>query len=332
MTHDIGAEEATASDTPVESKTQEDVPTERKLVVTDRRRYALLIAVLVLGGLAIIAFLILGFRTFNLRLEAARKLDNATTLVQDSDEVVVRIDEVVRAKVEPDLAERARGAIERVDDADKMLVRAVALIDAARLDLNDDEREQADLLKASAVARRTMLEPAPEILDANAEAASALPLAIEGWKSVLEADRLSDDAVASYNKLTKAGVQKSQKLNKQASSVLSTARERFESAETAFPAGPFEDYVKYVEVRIVMNRLSQRSDTKWLDGDITAANKVIGDYNKQDKKAVALAKKLPPSPEKAVSDAYQETTDAVTDEYYEAREKALAADKALREH
>jgi len=332
MTEEIQAEEPSASDASADSNVTEEAFQKRQLVVTDRRRYALLIAVLVLGALSIIAFLVLGFRTFNLRLEAARKLDSATTLVQDSDEVVVSIDEVVRATVEPELAERARGAIDRVDDADRMLARAISLIDAARLDLNDDEREQADLLKASAVARRTMLDPAPEILAANAEAASAMPLVAEGWRNVLEADELSDDAVASYNKLTKAGVQKSQKLNKQASSMLSTARQRFESAETAFPAGPFDDYVDYVEVRLAMNRLSQRSDKEWLDGDITSANKLIGDYNKQDKKAVALAKKLPPSPEQAVSDAYQSATKDVTDEYYDAREIALAADKALREH
>ncbi|HSK47610.1 MAG TPA: hypothetical protein VLA05_06350 [Coriobacteriia bacterium] len=323
------SEETTA---PEESTPVSGQQVERRLVITSPKRHMLLVAILLIGAVAIVAFLLLGYRTFTLRLDAARRLDQATTLVQDSDRVVVEIDSVVRAEMEPELGEKARDAIQRVDDADVMLTRAVQLIDQARPDLNDDEREQADLLKASAVTRQKMLDPAPEILEANASAASALPPATEGWEGVVEADKVSDRAVTAYNKLTKAGVRDSQKLNRSVAGILKDSRENFESAEDAFPAAPFEQYLKYLGVRIEMNKLSQRSDAAWLKDNLSGANKIIKEYNRKDERAVELAKDLPSTPEQAIAEAYAETTKQLTDEYYAAREKALEADRLLREH
>lgn len=285
---------------------------------------------LAIGLVSIIAFAILGYQAFTARLAAAEQLDSATALVEDADAIVVRIDAVVRAKVTPELAEKARETSSEVDEAERLLSEAIELIDAAFLDLNDDERERAELLKDSAEARKEMLTDVPVILTANAQASSALPLIEEGWESVLEADRISDKAVASYNKLTKAGVTESQKLNKQAAAVLATAEERFRAAEDAFPAAPFEDYIGYVKTRIKLNRLSQQSDTAWLKGDLTKANSIITEYNTEDKKAVEEAKKLPATPATAIADAFERVASEATDAYYAKREAALEADEKLR--
>ena len=245
--------------------------------------------------------------------------------------MVVQVDEVVRAKVTADLVERARGAAKRVDEAERMLGAAIVLIDAAAPDLTDDERERAELLRKSAETRRKMLESAPTVLEANAQAAAALPFATKAWASVLEADKLSDKAVASYNKLTKKGVTASRDYNRRAAEVLAKAKDRFESAEAAFSAAPFETYLDYVATRAALNRLSQRSDKAWLADDVTAANKLIAEYNRQDRKAVKQAEALPSTPEQAIADAYEKVTQPSADSYYKARETALAADQALRD-
>jgi hypothetical protein len=296
-----------------------------------RRRLLLAVAV-GLGAIAIVAFGILSYRSFDRRLESARKLDRATALVEDADAIVVRVDEIVRAEVTPDIVERARGAADRVRPAEKMLAEAIDLAEEAQPDLTDDDQERAELLIESASARLEMLEPAPTILEANAQAASALPLANEGWDDVVEADKLADQAVASYNKLNRAGVSASSKLNKEAAGLLTGARDRLDSAENAFPAAPFELYLAYIDARIALNRLSQQSDREWLAGEIGKANAVIARYNVDDKKAVALAKKLPPSPDEAVADAFTSSTEQATDAYYAARERALKADQAIRDY
>ena len=193
-----------------------------------------------------------------------------------------------------------------------MLGEAVVLIDAAAPDLTDDERERAELLRKSAETRREMLESAPQILEANAQAAAALPFATKAWASVLEADKLSDKAVASYNKLTKKGVTASRDYNREAAGVLAKANERFEAAEAAFSAAPFETYLDYVATRVALNKLSQRSDKAWLADDVTGANKLIAEYNRQDRKAVKQAEALPSTPEQAIADAYEKATKALS--------------------
>jgi hypothetical protein len=295
-----------------------------------QRRRTALVVVLALGAVALIAFAIMSYQGFTQRLEAARRLDRATALVEESDAIVVEIDGVVRAKVTPDLATKARAAGKRSDEADRMLAEAIALIDAAAPDLTTDEQERAQLLRTSASTRQAMLDSAPEILDANAQAAAALPQATRGWKDVLEADRLSDKAVASYNKLTKKGVTASKEYNLDAAKVLASAKERFDSAEKSFSAAPFESYLDYVTLRIALNKLSQRSDKAWLADDITKANKLIAEYNREDRRSAKLAEALPATPEEAVADAYDKVTKATTDAYYRARETALKADQELR--
>ena len=236
----------------------------------------------------------------------------------------------MRAKVEPELGEKARGAIERVDDADMMLARPCAHR-RGRLDLNDDEREQADLLKASASTRRAMLDRTRDPRG-NASAASALPLAIEGGRACSRptGSRTSGRGLQQAHEGRRPEVPEAQRT---APVLLDSRRERSSPPKTAFPAAPFEEYLEYVErphrheqaVAALRRGVARRTTCH-------GANKIIGEYNKQDKRAVALAKELPTSPEQAIAEAYTETTKELTDEYYAAREKALAADKALREH
>lgn len=294
-----------------------------------RRRIALLVA-LVVALVAIAGFAFFGYRTFTERLDAARKLDRATTLVQDADRTVAQIDKAVREKVEKAGVERSRGASERVDDAGKMLEQAVALIDDASPDLIDDEQERAALLRDSATARQEMLEFAPAILAANAEAGSAIPFAEEGWKNLLAADEYADRAVSEYNRLTRSGVLESQRLNRQAASRLGLARERFEAAERGFSDAPFEDYVAYTDSRIRLNRLSLQSDEAWLADRLSAANELIEDYNREDRKAVAQAKKLSSSPTAAILSAHKESTERERKAYLQARARALEADERLK--
>lgn len=299
---------------------------------TYRRRRTVALAIAAIVIVALVVFAVLWGRAFTRRMEAAKKLDRATLLVQDADDLVVEIDRVVRARVTTELASQARGAEERVGNAESLLADAIELIDEAAPSLNDDEREQAALLKDTAEARLAMLASAPTLLRLNAEASSALPFAQEAWSATLAADRLSDKAVAAYNKLTKAGVTESKKLNKRAATELATARDRFDAAERAFSQAPFEQYLAYVDARIALNKLSQQSDAAWLKGDISRANSLTDDYNERDRKAVALAKQLPTAPDAAIAEAFASASEQQTLAYEDAFTEALKADGRLREY
>lgn len=295
----------------------------------DRSR-TIWIAVAAVGIAALVVFGFVGWGVFQDRLEAARNLDEARALIEDADAVVVAVDRVVREEVTPALASEARAADDRIPGATESLKEAASLIGRGDSKRTKDERELAALLRTAAEARIDMLAQAPAILALTTKAAGALDPAVEGWEAVLAADKLSDQAVVAYNKLTKAGVQESSKLNKQAADKLEVARSAFSKAEAAFPEAPFESYLAYVDTRIRLNKLSQQSDQAWLKGDVAGANSVANQYNVLDKQAVDEAKKLPPSPEQAVATAYENAAGSATDAYYAARDAATQADQQLR--
>lgn len=270
------------------------------------------------------------YRTWTERSEATRRIDEATALVERADEVVVRVDEVVRAEISSQTAELASSVSSEVPGASALLREAVETIDAAVSDADEVSRERALALKDAALARLDMMSQAPAILDATRGASDALPLATAAWEQALEADRLGKRAVTAYNKLTRAGVRDSSRLNKLAAAELAAAREGMARAEDAFPAAAFESYLAYLDLRIELNKLSQQSDSLWLKDEFAKANAVIVTYNEKDKKAVALAKTLPASPAKAVADAYEASAKAATDEYYAARDRATEADGKVR--
>jgi hypothetical protein len=285
------------------------------------------VAVVAVGLIAVLA---LGVGTLGKKMQATRKLSKATVLVEEADAVLVKVDEVVSAQISTDLASQAVTAYKQLAVAESKLNEADALIGEAAPSLGKQDRQHAYDLQASAQARLQMLAEAPPLLDLNEQASTAMPLAREGWAALVSADELSQAAVAAYNKLTKAGVTESQRLNKQAGVQLAAAKEKMLAAEKAFPAAAFEQYVAYADHRIAINQVSQATDKAWLAGDILKANQLIGQYNIEDAKAVAEFKKLPTSTDAAVGAAYDKESAGPSKAYYAARDKALKADRKLQ--
>lgn len=315
------------AEVPVSPQTGGSAPVERR-----QPNRAVVVAVVAVFVLAVVAMAFLGYRSFQKRLTAARAVDRATEVIERADKRVAEIDAVVRARVTASLAAQARGAAESVPTVRAQLDDAIQLIDGAMLDLTDDERERATLLRRTAEARLAMLSRAPGILELNAQAASALPLADPAWEAIISADTLSDRAVKSYNKLTKAGVQQSRTLNRQAEAKLTVARQGFEAAEEAFPAAPFEMYLAYVDARVSLNKMSRQSDEAWLSGKIERANELAAQYNRKDKQAAEQAKQLAESPEAAIATAFAAAVKPLESDYFAARDRALEADRQLEQY
>jgi hypothetical protein len=284
----------------------------------------------VLAIILCVVGVIWGYRLFTARIEAVKRIDAATALIEDADAVVVQADSVIREKVTPELADAARRASKRIPQAHSDLKNAVRLLDEARPLSSSGDLKRVDLLARAAQARIDMLNEAQVLLALNVAASDSMPVARDAWDNVLAADRLSDKAVAAYNKLTKAGVKSSRTRNKQAAAKLATARAKFAEADRSFSEAPFEQYLAYVDARIRLNGLSQKSDIAWLKGNVKSANSVAKTYNAEDKQAVLLAKQLPASPDQAIADSYESAAKAATDAYYAAREAATKADASLR--
>jgi hypothetical protein len=284
--------------------------------------------VIVLSAAAVAGFL--AYRTLSAERVARTRLEAIVRAVEAADARVVVIDEAVRSQVTSDSVEQAEAALVSVEAAASQLKDSLGELDQLTEDLSASDLERAVLLRGAVDARLEMLAQAPAVLGASTKAARSLPLAESAWTRLLEAKRISDRAVASYNKLTRAGVEESRRLNRLAQKELLAAREGFAAAEKAFPEVAFEAYLAYVDSRVSLNEKSLESDAAWLGGRLAEANRIIESYNTLDAKAVAQAKALPASPAAAVAAAYEAIADAATDEYYAARERATEADAKLR--
>ena len=255
------------------------------------RRAMLLMSVIVIVVLVAAGFI--GSSAITRRLKAAREIDRATRLLEQADTIVLDIDEVIRAEASPVMAERARALLDKMPSTVSDLKEVERLIDDAMGKVTEDEQRKSVLLRAAASARLEMLEPAKPVLDANVKAGLALEPAQDGWGIVLAAEKLADQSVREYNKLTTESVRRSSNLAAQAARELSRSRPYFSQAATAFPEAGFDRYLAFVDAKIALLALSRRSNSAWIAGKIPEANADIKKYNAQEKVAVALARALP---------------------------------------
>jgi hypothetical protein len=245
-----------------------DEPTTSGRDESPRGKRPWLIAVVVAAVVLIAALGVFSYMTWTQRSDAARRIDEATNLVERADQVVVEVDEVVRAEISSQTAAAATAVTPKVPEAAGLLREAIEILDGSATGADDAGRERADALKEAALARLDMLSQAPTIIEATRGASDSLPLGADAWERTLQADTLGKRAVAAYNKLNKAGVTESSRLNKSAATELAAARAGMDAAEKAFPAAVFEGYLAYLDLRIEMNVLSQQSDAAWLKGEL----------------------------------------------------------------
>jgi microcompartment protein CcmL/EutN len=295
-----------------------------------RPRWIRIIAV-VLVVVAVIVLGVLFIRSITARLASARKIDSATVIAKKVDGDVVAIDQAVRSPIDEQSAETKTLAARRIPRARAQLKQVVALADQAYEDLNDDEREAAVLLRATAAARLEMLALAEPILKADAQAATAADDLTSGWDQLVAAKGLSKNAAAQYNKLTKPAVTQSSKLLGQARSKLASASADFEAAAGAFPSLDAKPYLTYIATLRQLNSLAIQSNQAWLKGQTAQANVFTTRYNILEKQALEQASALPSSPNKAIAEAYDQATSRDLQEYVVARKKATEADTRLRQ-
>jgi len=285
------------------------------------------IGVVVLGALAAAGYF--GYQTITARQAAEDQLDRAITYVERADAVVLDVDEIVRAEIDPELEQRAEEEIESIPGAEDDLNEAIALIERALPDLPESRRAEALALRGSAETRLDMLEPAVVILEANAMAARALGPADEGWDLVLEAEKHADTAVVEYNKLTDESVAKAKEITEQAQTTIREGRDMLQEAADAFPDADLAPFVEYADAKLDALAISQRANDAFLAGNNAQANELSKQYNAAESTLFEQAKELPASPAAQIAHAYEDKAGDATTEYFDARDRATEADAAL---
>ncbi|MDO9557688.1 MAG: hypothetical protein Q7J82_08975 [Coriobacteriia bacterium] len=293
------------------------------------RVWIAIVAVLVLALIG--AAVYLGLQQMGRQRAAESDLDEAVTILTGVEDAVIAVDEVVQAEIVPGLEATATAALDMLPQARKDLAEAIELLTGARVDLREDDQVLAQALQTAAEARSDMLQEAEPILSANKAAAEALQLSTDAWALVAEAEKLSQDAVAQYNKHTKDSVTQSTEFSKQAVQKLTTARSAMATATVAFPDAKLQQFVDYIDARQKLLESSMSIDATWLAGKLEEANGMLAAYATQETALIEQGKTLPASPSIAIADAYEALAAEATDRYFMARDRARAADDRVRE-
>ncbi len=281
------------------------------------------IAVLII---AVVAGGIFGYRALDRTRVARRHVSEAARLLSEAEPSVIAVDAAVRSEITTALIGTARDALDSADTGMKLLTRAEDELKLASGTLPEEDLPLAAALAESIESRRTMMREAGEILKADERAANVIEPARSAWTLAAEAETITVDAVAQYNKHTKAGVEKSTSLSKQAATKLSSARSLLETVSAGFPEADMAPFISYIHTRLKLITRSQKIDSTWLAGKVADANKLLDAYNAEEAKVVKQAGALPGTPVSVLAEAYDALTKDGITRYFKARDAARQAD------
>jgi len=285
---------------------------------------------LVALALAVIAGGVFGYRALDHTRVARGHVTEAARLLSEAEPSVIAADAAVRSEITTTLADTASAALQSADAASGLLADAADELDRAGDDLAAADRPLATALAESIGARRTMMREASVILKADNRAATVLESARTAWTLAAEAETLTVDAVAQYNKHTKAGVEQSTVLSKQAATKLGTARSLLETVSAGFPEADMAPFIGYLDARLKLITQSQKIDSTWLAGKVADANKLLDAYNAEEEKVVKQAGALTGTPVSALAAAYDALTKDGIGRYFAARDAAREADASVK--
>jgi hypothetical protein len=306
-----------ATPTPIETPTtQEAAPAKRPVWL-----YAL-IAVLVMA-LGIGGWF--AYDAWATQRDAKTAISRASALLEDAEADLLLVDEAVQVEISSVTATQSAEAADAAGDVHGKAVAAARIIEDALDDLPEDQLALANALKESADARAEMMAIAPTILEADGKAARAIVLADQAVAEIKNAESLSAQAAAEFNKHTAEGVRASDAISIQAETQLGVAASLLTSATAAFPGADFTAFKDYIDAKVGLIALAKEIDALWIAGDIAGSNSKLAAYNQREAEIVALAQALPASVRDPIANAYNAETKEAMTEYFEARERARLA-------
>lgn len=281
-----------------------------------------------LSALAVIALIASGWYAWSSYDRVRRsesELARAAALLEEAEDSLLLVDAAVQTEIGATVASSTVEAIDLAASVRDDAQEASDIVDEVLDILPEDRVAYAQALKDSADARVEMMELAPEILEADVRAATAIQYADQALAEIKASEDLSAQAVAEFNKHTADGVRASDALSVQAEGKLQAAQSLITSATASFEGADFSAFSSYVEAKLSLIALAKEIDAVWLAGDIAGSNAKLDTYNQRDAEVVAMAQALPASIRDPIANAYNTQTADATKRYFEARERARKA-------
>ena len=246
------------------------------------------------------------------------------------DEVIVDIDEVLTVGLTESSPAQIAAAQKELTVAQRQIDDAIKSAEKLKKKASEKEKAHLELVQNSLGVRAYILSVAPELLGANKQAAQSLVYAAQGWKYLQNGVRKSEQAQKVQAGGDNAQLNESITLHDQARDDFSLAQANIQKAQAALPEVNLSSYLDYIVHCEEMSKAAQDADRALLKNDKKQAKKFIKKYNKLSEEAAILAHENLKPLNSAIMATYKEKTEALSNQYFSAREKVSSIDRQIR--
>lgn len=268
-----------------------------------------------------------------------KELDQALSLIEETDAEVIAVDTAVHEQVSADtvgtltsVVSEARSLQPTLDEA---LTHAEAA-QAARWVGNDKRKAVAEAAAADIAARKEMIDAGTQIIEADYDAYRASDYLNQAWPLVIDADSKarSSSARASAATTDNMGEELPEAISeaKAAAASLTTAAELIEQAQSAMPDADFSSILTYIEAKQAAIARAIEADEAMLNGSRSDHDSAIEAFSEADAAAVSAAMAMPTDPSTIITGAYEQLTTGLVERYDAARTSLVEADASIRDY
>lgn len=264
----------------------------------------------------------------------AGMLKEACSLIEQSDDITLSIDEYFQTSFNEDTVTTATELLGTLDDARSYLNKAKQYATDARdnLDGSAHDKEAAERALNTIAARETLLDTAEQRLNDDIAAKQAIDALDEAQSCIDEGNALLVHAASVVSNTTEDNVNSSTKYTTSAQEKFSAAKAAIENAQNLYPSADCSTILSYVEKRLEAASEALLSNAAILLQDRQTAETHNDAYNAADQAATALAKDLPSALSQAIVDAYAANEEPLQETYNDARNTAASNDSFLRDY
>lgn len=261
-------------------------------------------------------------------------LKEACSLIEESDEVTVAIDEYFQESLGENTVETVADLVDQLPDAREKLDAARLFASRASDELEGSQRdkEAAEAALNAISARETLFEVAEERLNDDSSAQQAIDAMNEAWQAIQEGNSLMNKAAQVISDTTNDNVNTSTEYTTAAQEQFNEALDSVEQAEKLYSDADLDDVISYINKRLEAAEEALASNEAILIQDKATAESHNEAYNKADSEAATMAESFPDTFSQPIIDAYISRSESLIERYDAARSDAAANDSLLREY
>ena len=289
--------------------------------------------ILIAGGVTYLALQQLAVHRDDQRRAGYLLIDEAIALIQESDAIVVSLDQTINSQVTNSALPQLQALLNQVPSARNSLTQA--LEKAQQADALFSEQRDHDFVQIvfnSIEYRQILLDDGTQLIGHDITAMNCLILFDEAWNSILEADSDMREAAEHSASGNYTRTQLAISLNHSAQDKLTYAQQKLRESQELYDSVNYEVIFVYLETKKESAIIAEEADRLFIDGYPTESREKNEEFIEIDAMAVAAASRIPNDPTSLITSVYDLKTAQVRGHYQRIRGLAVEADTLIRDY